>query len=129
MTLNSPTLWRKKPLPVEAMQWDGTAEGAAPIIDWILASTGQFASFVETPPRLHSRSCRCDGYGIVPGLDGHAVKCPETKVSGGKPNTIVIRTTAGDLTVLADVWVVVDEGKVLLVTPDAFATMFEQRDA
>ena len=32
--------YRKKPVVIEAMQWDGTAEGATPIIDWVLA-TGQ----------------------------------------------------------------------------------------
>ena len=26
--------FRKKPVVIEAMQWDGTAEGATPIIDW-----------------------------------------------------------------------------------------------
>lgn len=32
--------WRKKPVVVEAVQWDGTAEGATPIINWILANDG-----------------------------------------------------------------------------------------
>lgn len=30
--------FRKKPVIIEAMQWDGTAEGAGPIIDWSLES-------------------------------------------------------------------------------------------
>ena len=29
--------FRKKPVEIDAMQWDGTAQGATPIIDWILA--------------------------------------------------------------------------------------------
>lgn len=29
--------YRKKPITVQAVRWDGTAEGAVPIIDWILA--------------------------------------------------------------------------------------------
>jgi hypothetical protein len=28
--------YRKKPVVIEAMRWDGTAEGATPIIDWAL---------------------------------------------------------------------------------------------
>lgn len=34
--------FRKKPVAIQAMQWDGTAEGAIPIIDWIL--TGRHAA-------------------------------------------------------------------------------------
>lgn len=29
--------FRKRPVEIEARQWDGTAEGAGPIIDWILS--------------------------------------------------------------------------------------------
>jgi hypothetical protein len=32
--------YRKRPVVISAMQWDGTAEGATPIIDWILQSGG-----------------------------------------------------------------------------------------
>lgn len=32
--------FRKKPVEIEAMQWDGTAAGATPIIDWALSSGG-----------------------------------------------------------------------------------------
>lgn len=35
-----PISYRKKPVVIEAMQWDGAAEGATPIIDWILAAGG-----------------------------------------------------------------------------------------
>ena len=35
-----PDLYRKKPVVIEATQWDGTAEGATPIIDWILSGDG-----------------------------------------------------------------------------------------
>ena len=33
-------LYRKKPVVIEAMQWDGTAAGATPIINWVLANGG-----------------------------------------------------------------------------------------
>lgn len=32
--------FRKKPVEIEAMQWDGTAAGATPIIDWVLDGNG-----------------------------------------------------------------------------------------
>lgn len=32
----SVTRYRKKPVVIEAAQWDGTAAGATPIIDWAL---------------------------------------------------------------------------------------------
>lgn len=32
--------YRKKPVIVEARQWDGTASGATPIINWILENDG-----------------------------------------------------------------------------------------
>lgn len=32
--------YRKKPVVIEATQWDGSAEGATPIINWILEDEG-----------------------------------------------------------------------------------------
>lgn len=32
--------YRKKPVEVEARQWDGTIDGAKPIINWILEGRG-----------------------------------------------------------------------------------------
>jgi len=32
--------YRKKPVVIEARQWDGTAEGATPIVDWTLSFGG-----------------------------------------------------------------------------------------
>jgi hypothetical protein len=32
--------YRKRPVLIEAMKWDGTATGATPIIDWILSGDG-----------------------------------------------------------------------------------------
>lgn len=37
--------YRKMPVEVEAMQWDGTAAGAGPIIDWILANGPRAARY------------------------------------------------------------------------------------
>jgi hypothetical protein len=38
--------YRKRPVVIEAMCWDGTAEGATPIIDWVLDGGGT-ARFVD----------------------------------------------------------------------------------
>jgi hypothetical protein len=48
----TPTRDRKKPVVIEAIQWDGTAEGATPIIDWILSSDGT-ARFVDYDGPTH----------------------------------------------------------------------------
>lgn len=37
MSDNAPRGYRKKPVEIEAMQWDGTATEATPIIDWIIS--------------------------------------------------------------------------------------------
>lgn len=34
------TRFRKRPVAIDAMQWDGTARGAGPIIDWALTHGG-----------------------------------------------------------------------------------------
>lgn len=38
--VNGPRRFRKKPVEIEAVQWDGTPTGATPIIDWVLALGG-----------------------------------------------------------------------------------------
>ena len=39
--------YRKKPVVIEARQWDGTAEGATPIIDWVLTGSSVARYFEE----------------------------------------------------------------------------------
>lgn len=36
----TPSKYRKKPVVIEAMQWDGSIEGSAPIIKWVRAGEG-----------------------------------------------------------------------------------------
>ncbi len=45
--MNRPVRFRKKPVVIEAMQWDGTVEGVTPIIDWILDAGTVVASFTK----------------------------------------------------------------------------------
>jgi hypothetical protein len=44
--------FRKRPIEIEAMHWDGTAVGATPIIDWVLSGGGT-ASYSEAHQRVH----------------------------------------------------------------------------
>lgn len=50
MTQPTPQRFRKKPVVVEAMLWDGTPEGAIPIVDWVLGHEGATASWTEPYP-------------------------------------------------------------------------------
>jgi hypothetical protein len=48
--MSTPKKFRKKPVVIEALRWDGTAEGAIPIIDWILATGQRAASYDDGDP-------------------------------------------------------------------------------
>lgn len=73
--------FRKRPVEIEAMKWDGTSTGATPIINWVLGGGGT-ASFVCSDPD----------------------QCVET--DGDTPHRIMIRTLEG--TMYADLgdWVI-----------------------
>lgn len=48
--------YRKKPVEIQAMQWDGTARGAAAIIDWILdAGADTVPSYYEVNETTHKQ--------------------------------------------------------------------------
>lgn len=38
--MNGPRRFRKRPVDIDAMQWDGTPESATSIIDWVLDGAG-----------------------------------------------------------------------------------------
>lgn len=44
--MSEPRKYRNKPVEIQAAQWDGTAEGAIPIINWILESGVHAAHFL-----------------------------------------------------------------------------------
>lgn len=77
--------YRKKPVEIEAAQWDGTAEGATPIIDWILANGG-VASFWDmndlgAPPNqiriktLEGVMSISPGDWVIRGIEGEFYGC------------------------------------------------------
>ena len=71
--------YRKKPVEIEAHQWDGTAEKATEIIDGILMNGG-------------SATYRCDGPGGCPGTEGS--------------HYIVIQTLEGDMLASPGDWII-----------------------
>ncbi|MDX3839856.1 hypothetical protein [Streptomyces europaeiscabiei] len=73
--------YRKRPVEIEARQWDGTADGAARIIDWILGS-GSTATYVCSNPD----------------------RCSEN--DGDTPHSISIRTLEGDMTASFGDWII-----------------------
>ncbi|NEB92450.1 hypothetical protein [Streptomyces bauhiniae] len=97
--------YRKKPVEIEAMQWDGTAAGATPIIDWIL-SHGSTANYTC------SNSDRCREY------------------NGDTPHWISIRTLEGTMRVGLDDWVIRGvQGEFYPCRDDVFAATYEAVDA
>lgn len=80
--------FRKKPVVIEAMQWDGTAQGATPIIDWVLAGGGtatyrnSYLSMSEgrVPARLAVRTLEGTMYAspgdwVIKGVQGEFYPC------------------------------------------------------
>ena len=45
--MSTPKKYRKKPVVIEAMQWDGSAESATPIINWALEADGPAIRYHE----------------------------------------------------------------------------------
>lgn len=95
----TPQRFRKKPVEVEAMQWDGTADGATPIIDWVLQNGGRAKYYCS-----HDMGC--------PGtLEGH---------------TISIRTLEGSMQTSPGDWVIRGiKGEFYPCKPDIFAATYE----
>lgn len=84
--------YRKKPVEIEAMQWDGTAKDAGPIINWILSSGMRSARYYEPdeydncgakayhPPRiaidtLEGTITASPGDYIIQGVQGEHYPC------------------------------------------------------
>lgn len=74
----NPRRYRKKPVEIEAMQWDGTAHNATPIIQW-----------------MHDHDANC------------AYECNTEPCTGDdRGHKIVIRTLEGDMTATAGDYVI-----------------------
>lgn len=80
-----PTTYVTVPTEIQALQWDGTAEGATPIIDWVLRNGGT-ANYL------------CDDAGKCSGVeDGHhiAIATPEGSMPARK-GWWIVRGTEGE---------------------------------
>lgn len=100
--MNAPQKFRKKPVTIEAMQWDGTAAGASPIIDWVLSNGG-------------TATYACTSDPCSRGEDGH---------------TIAVDTLEGrNLDARSGWWVICGvEGEFYPCKPSVFAVTYEEAE-
>ena len=105
------TKYRKKPVVIEAVQWDGTAEGATPIINWVLINEGtarwnsirwlDTSMKADGPVVSHRRSSPVPAHIAIDTLEG------------------VMRASAGD-------WIIRGvQGEFYPCKPDIFAATYE----
>lgn len=96
--------FRKKPVEIEAVQWDGTAEGATPIIDWILNSDATATYRCSNPDR-----------------------CAEN--DGDTLHVIQIHTLEGDMTASIGDWIIKGvAGEFYPCRDDIFRATYEAVD-
>ena len=94
----------KKPVEIEAVQWDGTADGATPIVEWITAA-GAAANYLCSNPD------RCAG------------------TDGDTPHYIEIHTLEGDMRADLGDWIVKGvQGEFYPCKPDIFEATYEPAD-
>jgi hypothetical protein len=101
----TPDRFRKRPVEIEARQWDGTADGATRIIDWILGH-GSTASYICSNPD----------------------RCQEN--DGDTPHSISIHTLEGTMRADLDDWVIREpfptgDRQFYPCKPDIFAKTYE----
>lgn len=75
-------LYRKRPVTIEAMQWDGELSTAKDIIDWVDSHTSEpmIGWTNETPQRLEVRTLEGDmrvnvGDWVIKGVNGEFYPC------------------------------------------------------
>ena len=96
------TKYRKKPVEIEAMQWDGTTGGATLIIDWVL-SGGSTARYV------------CSD----------ADRCAES--DGDCPHSIAIDTLEGTMHASVLDWIIRGvQGEFYPCKPDIFDATYDK---
>ncbi|NHP15290.1 hypothetical protein G8767_17185 [Rhodococcus sp. IC4_135] len=101
--------FRKKPVEIQAVQWDGTAEGATPIINWI-DENGHTANWDEPHHEI-----------LVEMPDGTQMGCPAS--NGG----LFINTLEGRLTASPGDWIIRGvQGEFYPCKPDIFAQTYDE---
>lgn len=84
--MQGPRQYRKKPLVIEAMQWDGTADNASRIIDWILSLNGTARYGCETPevePTEETEHVCVDPFLSIDTLEGTITASPDDYIIRG----------------------------------------------
>ena len=110
--MTGPKRYRKKPVEIDAMQWDGTAAGATPIIDWVLAN-GATARFDEPHEEIRHELD-----------DGTVQGCPAS------PGGVFIDTLEGTMRADAGDWIIRGvQGEFYPCKPDIFAETYDEPEA
>ena len=109
--------YRKKPVIIDAIQWDGTAAGASQVIAWILDGNGT-ARYVDSTPRPE-----------CPGLheNGPFTYCDQ-KGCGWKAGEAVLHidTLEGVMTASSGDWIIQGvRGEFYPCKPDIFEATYE----
>lgn len=93
--------YRKRPVEIEAVQWDGTADGATRIIDWILSSDATATYRCSDPDR-----------------------CAQN--DGDTPHDIQVHTLEGAMTASVGDWIIKGvAGEFYPCRDDIFAATYE----
>jgi len=79
--------YQKRPVVIEAVQWDGTAEGATPIINWVLNNGGTARYTCVHPEKcsVHSEDARDIGSHVIliDTLEGTVAASPDDWILRG----------------------------------------------
>ena len=98
--MSSPKRFRKKPVEIEAMQFDGAPSTATPIIDWALANDVTI------------------GY-----------HCPDGDACRRDSHVLLVSTLEGSMSALPGDWIIRGvQGEFYPCKPDIFAATYEPVD-
>lgn len=103
--MNSPKKYTKKPVTIEAMKWDGAAEGSVPIIEWMLEYEASASFWCDNPDDCSQGEDGEDEY----------------------PHTIIIRTLEGNMHAGPGDYVIKGvQGEFYPCKPEIFAATYEE---
>lgn len=114
----APRTYIKKPVAIKAIQWDGTADGATPIINWILTGTdtARWVGVGEPHPLRREEETFYDGL------------TDKVIVKHDAPGFIVIQTLEGGMRADAHDWIIRGvQGEFYPCKPDIFDATYEEQ--
>lgn len=104
--MTTPRSFRKKPVVIQAMQWNGGPDTASPVIDWILTGD-RGASWTEAH----------EGFEPEDGEDGYPAE----------PECIRINTLEGTMRALPGDWIIRGvQGEFYPCKPDIFQVTYDE---